>query len=100
MITPLKDKDGNYIPLDTWELYEDDGTVVYITGFSYVTRVGVWCASDFDGAVLHPQQLHLNKPTKDDDLDELLKALTEIVENDKFRNILENRFAELKERCK
>ena len=41
MIQPLKDADGNYIPLDTWELYKDDGTVVDITGFSYVTRVGV-----------------------------------------------------------
>ena len=47
-----------------------------------------------------PNKLHLNNPAKEKDIDELFKALTEIVENDKFRNILENRFDELKERCK
>lgn len=99
MIQPLKDKDGNYIPLDTIELYDDDGTAVGLAGFFYVSRVGVWSASTVDGKTLFPNQYHLNNPTEEKDIDELLKALTEIVENKKFRNILENRFAELKERC-
>lgn len=98
MIQPLKDADGNYIPLDTWELYKDDGTVVDITGFSYVTRVGVWSASDFSGNILNPCQLHLNKPS--DDMDELVRAFDEIAKSDEFRTRLENAFAELKERCK
>lgn len=99
MIQPLKDKDGNYIPLDTWELYEDDGTVVEITGFSYVTRVGVWVASTWSAKTVSPNKLHLNNPADKKDIDELVKALTEIVENEKFRRVLKNRFAELKERC-
>lgn len=98
MIQPLKDADGNYIPLDTWELYKDDGTVVEITGFSYVTRVGVWSASDFDCNILNPRQLHLNKPG--DDMDKLVRAFDEIAKSDEFRTRLENAFAELKERCK
>lgn len=98
MIQPLKDADGNYIPLDTWELYEDDGTVVDITGFSYVTRVGVWSASDFSGNILYPRQLHLNKPG--DDMDKLVRAFDEIAKSDEFHTRLENAFAELKERCK
>ena len=36
MIQPLKDMDGNYIPLDTIELYDDDGTAVGLAGFFYV----------------------------------------------------------------
>lgn len=99
MIQPLKDMDGNYIPLDTMMLYDDDGTVVGLTGFSYASRTGLWFATTVDGATLFPDQYHLNNPTEEKDIDELLKALTEIVENKKFRNILENRFAELKERC-
>lgn len=99
MIQPLKDMDVNYIPLDTVMLYDDDGTVVNITGFSYASRIGLWFATTVDGASLLPNQYHLNNPTEEKDIDELLKALTEIVENKKFRNILENRFAELKERC-
>lgn len=99
MIQPLKDMDGNYIPLDTIALYDDDGTVVGLTGFSYASRIGLWFATTVDGATLFPDQYHLNNPTEEKDIDELLKALTEIVENKKFRNILENRFAELKERC-
>ncbi len=99
MIQPLKDADGNYIPLDTCELYEDDGTVVDITGFCYVPRVGVWVASTWSAETVSPNKLHLNNLAEEKDIDGLLKALTEIVENKKFRNILENRFAELKERC-
>lgn len=99
MIQPLKDMDGNYIPLDTYKLYEDDGTVVWLTGFSYASRIGLWFATTVDGATLFPEQCHLNNPTEEKDIDELVKALTEIIENDKFRNILKNRFAELKERC-
>lgn len=76
MIQPLKDADGNYIPLDTWELYEDDGTAVDITGFAYVTRVGVWSASDFDGNILNPRQLHLNKPS--DGMDGWSERLTRL----------------------
>lgn len=98
MIQPLKDADGNYIPLDTWELYKDDGTVVEITGFSYVTRVGVWFASDLYGNTASPRDLHLNKPG--DDMDKLVRAFDEIAKSDEFRTRLENAFAELKERCK
>lgn len=97
MIQPLKDADGNYIPLDTWELYEDDGTAVDITGFAYVTRVGVWSASDFDGNILNPRQLHLNKPSNG--MDELVRAFDEIAKSDEFRTRLKNAFTELKERC-
>jgi hypothetical protein len=99
MIQPLKDMDGNYIPLDTIELYDDDGTAVGLAGFFYVSRVGVWSASTVDGKTLFPNLYHLNNPTEEKDIDELLKALAEIVENDKFRNLLKNHFAELKERC-
>ena len=98
MIQPLKDADGNYIPLDTWWLYKDDGTAVDITGFSYVTRVGVWSALDFGGNILNPLQLHLNKPS--DGMDELVRAFDEIAKSDEFRTRLENALAELKERCK
>ena len=100
MIQQLKDKDGNYIPLDTLELYEDDGTVFDVTGFSYIPRLGIWVASTTDGKPYYPSEFHLNKPADDDDIDELFKALESIVDNDKFRNLLKNRFAELKERCK
>ena len=96
MIQPLKDMDGNYIPLDTIELYDDDGTAVGLAGFFYVSRVGVWSASTVDGKTLFPNLYHLNNPTEEKDIDELLKALAEIVEND---NLLKNHFAELKERC-
>lgn len=99
MIQPLKDFDGNYIPLDTIRLYDDDGTVVNITGFSYASRIGLWFATTVDGASLFPDQYHLNNPAEKKDIDELFKALEAIVENDKFRNLLKNRFAELKERC-
>lgn len=98
MIQPLKDKDGNYIPLDTVMLYDDDGTVVNITGFSYASRIGLWFATTVDGASLFPDQYHLNNPTEEKDIDELFKALEAIAENDRFRNLLKNRFAELKER--
>lgn len=99
MIQPLKDMDGNYIPLDTIRLYDDDGTVVNITGFYYASRIGLWFATTVDSATLFPDQYHLNNPAEKKDIDELFKALEEIVENDKFRNLLKNRFAELKERC-
>lgn len=99
MIQPLKDKDGNYIPLDTIELYDDDGTAVGLVGFFYVSRVGVWSASAVDGKTLFPDQYHLNNPTVKKDIDEFFKALEAIVENEKFRNLLKNHFAELKERC-
>lgn len=98
MITPLKDMDGNYIPLDTIRLYDDDGTVVNITGFSYASRVGLWFATTVDGASLFPDQHHLNKPG--DDMDKLVRAFDEIAKSDEFRTRLENAFAELKERCK
>lgn len=62
MIQPLKDIDGNYIPLDTVMLYDDDGTVVNITGFSYASRIGLWFATTVDGATLFPDQYHLNNP--------------------------------------
>ena len=102
MINPLKDKDGNYIPLNTSELYEDDGTVFDIAGFSYIPRLGVWVISSTknDCVPYSPSEFHLNKPADDADIDELFKALESIVENDKFRNLLKNHFAELKERCK
>lgn len=100
MIQPLKDKDGNYIPLDTIMLYDDDGTVVNLAGFFYVSRVGLWYASTVGGETLFPDQYHLNNPAEKKDIDELFNALEAIVENDKFRNLLKNRFAELKERCK
>lgn len=99
MIQPLKDMDGNYIPLDTAMLYDDDGTVVNITGFSYASRIGLWFATTVDGASLFPDQYHLNNPTEKKDIDELFKAFEAIIENDKFRNLLKNHFAELKERC-
>lgn len=99
MIQPLKDMDGNYIPLDTVMLYDDDGTVVNITGFSYASRIGLWFATTVDGASLFPDQYHLNNPTEKKDIDELFKAFEAIVENDKFHNLLKNHFAELKERC-
>ncbi len=99
MIQPLKDMDGNYIPLDTCELYDDDGTVVDICGFFYASRVGLWSASTVDDAILFPDQYHLNNPTVKKDIDEFFKALEAIVENEKFRNLLKNHFAELKERC-
>lgn len=99
MIQPLKDIDGNYIQLDTIMLYDDGGTVVNITGFSYASRIGLWFAFDVDGKSLSPDQYHLNNPAEKKDIDELFKALEAIVENDKFRNLLKNRFAELKERC-
>ena len=99
MIQPLKDMDGNYIPLDTVMLYDDDGTVVNITGFSYASRIGLWFATTVEGATLFPDQYHLNNPAIKKDIDELFKALEAIVENDKFRNLLKNHFAELKERC-
>lgn len=98
MIQPLKDKDGNYIPLDTCELYDDDGTVVDICGFFYASRVGLWSASTVDNATMFPDQYHLNKPG--DDMDKLVRAFDEIVKSDEFRTRLENAFAELKERCK
>lgn len=99
MIAPLKYFDGNHIPLDTIRLYDDDGTVVNITGFSYASRIGLWFATTVDSATLFPDQYHLNNPAEKKDIDELFKALEAIVENDKFRNLLKNRFAELKERC-
>lgn len=99
MIQPLKDMDGNYIPLDTIRLYDNDGTVVNITGFYYASRIGLWFATTVDGASLFTDQYHLNNPAEKKDIDELFKALEAIVENDKFRNLLKNRFAELKERC-
>lgn len=99
MIQPLKDMDGNCILLDTVMLYDDDGTVVNITGFSYASRIGLWFAATVDGASLFPDQYHLNNPTEKKDIDELFKALEAIIENDKFRNLLKNHYAELKERC-
>lgn len=99
MIQPLKDIDGNYIPLDTIMLYDDDGTVVNITGFSFASRIGLWFAFTVDWESLSPDQYHLNNPVEKKYIDELFKALEAIVENDKFRNLLKNRFAELKERC-
>lgn len=98
MIQPLKDFDGNYIPLDTIRLYDDDGTVVNITGFSYASRIGLWFATTVDGASLFPDQYHLNKPGND--MDELVRAFDEIAKSDEFRTRLENAFTELKERCK
>lgn len=100
MINPLKDKDGNYIPLDTLTLYEDDGTVFDVAGFSYIPRLGIWIAATGDGKPYSPSEFHLNKPADDADIDELFKALEAIVENDKFRDLLKNHLAELKERCK
>lgn len=99
MIARLKDFDGNYIPLDTIRLYDDDGTVVNIAGFSYASRIGLWFATTVDGASLFPNQYHLNNPAEKKDIEELFKALEAIVENDKFRNLLKNHFSELKERC-
>lgn len=98
MIQPLKDFDGNYIPLDTVMLYDDDGTVVNIAGFSYASRIGLWFATAIDGASLFPDQYHLNKPG--DDMDNLVREFDEIVQSDEFRTRLWNAFTELKERCK
>lgn len=64
-----------------------------------MTRVGVWVASTWSAKTVSPNKLHLNNPADKKDIDELVKALTEIVENEKFRRVLKNRFAELKERC-
>lgn len=97
MIQPLKDMDGNYIPLDTIGLYDDDGTLVNITGFFYTSRVGLWFATTVDNATLFPNQYHLNKPG--DDMDKLVRAFDEIAKSDEFRTRLENAFTELKESC-
>lgn len=100
MIQQLTDADGRYIPLDTCELYKDDGTVVEVAGFSYMPRSGVWVVASYkenDG--VFPCNLHLYDPTDDDEIDEFFEALNRIVENEKFRRVLNERFAELRERC-
>ena len=99
MIQQLTDADGRYIPLDTCELYKDDGTVVEVAGFSYMPRSGVWVVANCKGDGVFPRNLHLNDPTDDDEIDEFFKALNRIVENEKFRRVLNERFDELRERC-
>lgn len=100
MINPLKDKDGNYIPLDTVELYEDDGTAFDIAGFVYTPRLGIWVVETDDGKPYSPSEFHLKKPADGTGIDELFKELEAIVENDKSLDLLKNRFAELRKRCK
>ncbi len=99
MIQSPTDADGRYIPLDTCELYDDDGTVVEVVEFSYVPRSGAWFVVNLKGESVFLHNLHINDPTDDDEIDDFFKALNVIVENEKFRRVLHERFDELRERC-
>lgn len=87
MIKLLKDKDGNYIPLDTTSLYKDNGDAVEVTGYFYAIHLKVWAALTSHEEIIYPCDFHLKEPSID-----------VIVE--KFWRHTEDRFAELKERCK
>lgn len=87
MIKPLKDKDGNYIPLDTAILYKDNGDAVAVIGYYYVIPLNVWAALTSHEETIYPCDFHLNEPSVD-----------VIVE--KFWRHMGDCFDELKERCK
>lgn len=87
MITPLKDMDGNYIPLDTTRLYDGDGALVKVTAYSYMADSGTWCIVDSYGEIFFPCNIHQHRPSADDSVEELWRHM-------------EKCFVELLERCK
>lgn len=75
MIQPLKDMDGNYIPLDTTRLYDDDGYLVKVIGYTYILPDGPWLLTDSYGELFFPSDLHLHKSSTDNELDEYLRRM-------------------------
>lgn len=86
MIAPLKDKDGNDIPLDTSCLYTDNGDVFEVIGYSYAIFFNTWVATTSRGETICPYNFHLRRPSVDD------------IANG-FWRYMDKSFAEFRERC-